>query len=112
MPYSESLDKKISDTISDWGAERKKMFGGTCYLINGNMMCGVYRDYLILRLGENGAKEALGQPHVKPMAITGRPMKGWIMVEAAGFEGPGLAEWLSKARGFATSLPPKENMPG
>jgi hypothetical protein len=35
------------------------MFGGVCHLLNGNMFCGAYKDYLILRLGETVAKEAL-----------------------------------------------------
>ena len=107
MPYSEILDNKITSTISSRGTERKKMFGGTCYLINGNMMCGVYKDYLILRLGEKQAEDALRLPHVRQFDITGRPMKGWVMVEESGFEGAALEKWLSKARHFAESLPPK-----
>jgi hypothetical protein len=107
MPYSEIIDLQIASTISNWGTERKKMFGGTCYLVNGNMMCGVYKDYLILRLGETQAEEALGQPHVRQFDITGRPMKGWVMVGESGFEGAALEKWLSKARHFAESLPPK-----
>jgi hypothetical protein len=107
VAYSEAVDKKISDAISGWGAEKKRMFGGTCYLINGNMMCGVHKDYLILRLGEKEAEEALGQPNVKPFDLTGRPMKGWITVNEEGFKGGALEKWLSKARSFAESLPPK-----
>jgi hypothetical protein len=80
MPYNEELDLKISVVISGWGTTRKKMFGGTCHLINGNMMCGDNKDYLILRPGETQGNEALKQPHVKPFDITGRPMKGWVMV--------------------------------
>jgi hypothetical protein len=107
MPYSEALDEKITDIISGWGTGRKKMFGGTCHLINGNMMCGVHKDYLILRLGEKQAEESMDLPNVRQFDITGRPMKGWIMVEESGLEGDALNEWLSKARKFAESLPPK-----
>jgi len=46
MPYDPQLDERILRIIADWGTVRKKMFGGTCHLINGNMMCGVYRNYL------------------------------------------------------------------
>ncbi len=107
MAYDEELDLKISVVISGWGTIRKKMFGGTCYLINGNMMCGVYKDYLILRLGEAQGNEVLKQPHVKPFDITGRPMKGWVMVSEEGFKGEALDQWLEKARAFAASLPAK-----
>lgn len=107
MPYSEEIDSRIVGAIATWGTTRKKMFGGTCHLINGNMMCGVYKDYLILRLGEHQAHEALRQAHVKPFDITGKPMKGWVMVSEAGFKGAALATWLQKAREFAAALPPK-----
>jgi len=107
MPYDPQLDKRIAGMIVDWGATRKKMFGGTCHLINGNMMCGVYRDFLILRLGEEAGTAALNKPHTKPFDITGRPMKGWIMVEQEGLTDSALKEWLGKAKAFTESRPPK-----
>ena len=107
MAFSEELESKIINLTSDWGTTRKKMFGGTCHLINGNMLCGVYRNYLVLRLGEGQARESLGRPHVKPFDITGKAMKGWVMVSQEGFAGPALAFWLQKAREFVKSLPPK-----
>lgn len=107
MPYSEELDSKIIRLTTGWGTTRKKMFGGTCHLLDGNMMCGVYKNYLILRLGEHQAREALGRPHVKPFDITGKPMKGWVMVDESGFAGQQLESWLGMAREFAASLPPK-----
>jgi TfoX/Sxy family transcriptional regulator of competence genes len=63
MPYSEDLDAKLARILPQ-GALRKKMFGGTCYTLKGNMVCGVYNDFLILRLGEKRAAEALKQPGV------------------------------------------------
>jgi hypothetical protein len=85
------------------------MFGGTCYLHNGHMFCGVYKEYLILRLGEGAAREAMGRPHVKPMDITGRPMKGWVMVAPEGYsEAADLAAWLERAKSLATALPSKK----
>jgi TfoX/Sxy family transcriptional regulator of competence genes len=107
MPYDPQLDERIQGMIADWGTIRKKMFGGTCHLINGNMMCGVYRDYLILRLGEEAGRAALDQPHTKPFDITGRPMKGWVMVEQEGLTDQVLKEWLGKVRAFAETLPAK-----
>jgi TfoX/Sxy family transcriptional regulator of competence genes len=107
MPYDQGLDDRLNAAVAGWGTTRRKMFGGTCNLINGNMMCGVYEDCLILRLGEEEAAEALSQTGVKPMDITGRPMKGWVMVEQAALSGDSLAQWLAKARRFAESLPSK-----
>jgi TfoX/Sxy family transcriptional regulator of competence genes len=107
MPYNQELDDRITTVIGDWGTIRKKMFGGTCYLVNGNMMCGVYKHYLILRLGEEEWKAALLQPHTKPFDITGKPMKGWVMVAQADLTDTALEKWLHKAKGFTDGLPPK-----
>lgn len=107
MPYDEQLDKRITASIADWGATRKKMFGGTCHFLNGNMLCGVYRHFLILRLGEESAGEALDRPHVKPFDVTGRPMKGWVMVDSGVLTEADLVKWLNRARDFVSGLPPR-----
>jgi len=107
MPYNARLDERIDRMIADWGTTRKKMFGGTCHLINGNMMCGVHREYLILRLGEDQGRAALEKPHTKSFDITGRSMNGWIMVEQEGLTDSALKEWLERAKTFTESLPPK-----
>ena len=109
VSYNEDIDDRIGKVASRWkNTDRKKMFGGICRLINGNMFCGVYKDFLILRLGEEMANKALKQPHTKPFDITGKPMKGWVMVTQDGFkEDKDLRDWLNQARKFAKSLPPK-----
>jgi hypothetical protein len=72
------------------------------------MVCGVYKDYLILRLGEKAAVQALKQPYTRPFDITGKPMKGWVMVEDKGFKtDDSLKAWLSKAKTFVKTLLPK-----
>jgi TfoX/Sxy family transcriptional regulator of competence genes len=106
MPYSEELDAKLARLLPR-GAARRKMFGGTCYTLRGNMVCGVYKDFLILRLGEKQAAEALKRPEVRPLDITGKPMKGWVMIAAAALTDETTAPWLEKARTFAKSLPAK-----
>lgn len=109
MPYNEDVEARIQKVLSSWkNTDSKKMFGGVCHLLNGNMFCGVYKDFLILRLGEDNATEALKSTHVKPFDITGRPMKGWVMVEEQGFAGEKeLKDWLEKARGFVKTLSKK-----
>jgi TfoX/Sxy family transcriptional regulator of competence genes len=109
MPYSEKLEARINKIVSGWkNTASKKMFGGVCHLVRGNMFCGVYKDFLILRIGETSAQEAFELPYVKPFDITGRAMKGWIMVDDRGFESDeDLKNWLNKAKQFADNLPPK-----
>jgi hypothetical protein len=106
MPYSEKLDSKLARLLPR-GAARKKMFGGTCYTLRGNMVCGVYKDFLILRLGEKQAAEALKLPEVRPLDITGKPMKGWVMIAAPSLTDEAMASWVERARAFAKSLPAK-----
>ena len=109
MAYSEELDSRIVNMIGGWkGFDCKKMFGGVCYLLHGNMVGGVIEDRLILRLGEEGAQKALTMDHVAEFDITGRPMKGWVMVNREGFSSDqALQQWLDQARAFVVSLPPK-----
>jgi TfoX N-terminal domain len=109
MPYNEQTETRIKKIISRWkNIDQKNMFGGVCHLLNGNMFCGVYKEFLILRLGEENADKALALPHVKPFDITGRPMKGWVMVGQDGFQADhDLADFLNQAKEFVRSLPPK-----
>jgi hypothetical protein len=109
MPYNEQIETRIKKIISSWkNTDHKNMFGGVCHLLNGNMFCGVYKDFLILRLGEENGNNALSLPHVRPFDITGNPMKGWVMVEQDGFPvDDDLTSWLNQAKKFVRSLPSK-----
>ena len=89
--------------------EEKKMFGGIGFLLNGNLLVGVWKDSLCVRLGPEQAEGALPEPHVKEFDITGRPMKGWVLVESEGIDGDDrLADWIERATRFVRTLPAKE----
>jgi len=109
MAYNEDLDERIKKMVSRWkNTTNKKMFGGVCHLINGNMFCGVHKDSLILRLGETTSLEAMANKHVREFDITGKPMRGWIMVAEKGYiNDKDLRAWLDKAKTFAKTLPAK-----
>ena len=109
MAYNEDLEKRIKSIVSDWqNTADKKMFGGVCYLLNGNMFCGVHKDFLILRLGQERAENALKLPHAQAFDITGKPMKGWVMSNADGYKSDHeLKSWLAKAKKFVQTLPKK-----
>ena len=96
MPYSTILEDKIEDIVHQWDSiEKKKMFGGICYLINGNMSFGVWKDYLIVRMDPDWAAEKLNNEHVREFDITGKPMKGWVMVEKGSWnKRDKLTSWL------------------
>jgi TfoX/Sxy family transcriptional regulator of competence genes len=109
MAYNKEIETRIRKAVSGWkNTDAKKMFGGVGLLLDGNMFCGVHKDFLILRLGEKNANEALELPSVRPFNITGKPMKGWVMVASDGFNSDdALKEWLNKAREFVKTLPSK-----
>jgi TfoX/Sxy family transcriptional regulator of competence genes len=106
MPCSERLDSTLAALLPRQ-AVRRQMFGGTGYALDGNMVCGVYKNFLILRLGAEQAAEALRQPGVKTLDITGKPMKGWVMIPETELTDEATARWVEKARAFVKSLPAK-----
>ena len=109
MAFSEELAERIRQGLARRkGIEAKKMFGGIGFLLNGNMLVGVWKDSLIVRLGPEEGEEALKEPHVREFDITGRPMKGWVLVEPEGVEGDDqLAGWIDLAVKFVEALPKK-----
>ncbi len=109
MAFDENLAARIRDALArKKNIEEKKMFGGVCFLLHGNMLVGVWKNSLIVRLGADSYEDALLEPHVKKMDITGKPMKGWIMVEPEGVEDDEqLKDWIQKAVKFVGKLPGK-----
>ncbi len=84
------------------------MFGGIGYMLNGNMVCGIHKEFLVLRLNPIDAETELISKYSKPFDITGRPMKGWIMVDQDGFKTQNeLEKLLLKAKSFVQTLPSK-----
>jgi hypothetical protein len=109
MAYSESLAARIRPIVArQRGIAEKKMFGGVGFLLNGNMCVGVWKTSLIARLGPEQAEAALKQPNVVEFDVTGRPMKGWVMVEADGLEtDTQLNGWIERSVEFVRTLPKK-----
>jgi len=110
MPYSESLARRLrQDFVGRRGITEKKMFGGVGFLLNGNMCVGVWKSSLIARIDPENYRAALAQPHVQEFDITGRPMRGWIMVEPDGIDSDEqLAMWVQASVNFVSTLPKKQ----
>lgn len=114
MAYDEQLVERIRGLVGDeLGYGEKKMFGGVCFLLHGNMVAGVATDDLMVRVGPDAWAEALAQPHAREMDFTGRSMKGFVFVEPAGLaEDADLQAWIDRGLAFAGALPPKERSAG
>lgn len=110
MAYDEQLAEKIRGILAGRkGLTEKKMFGGIAFMLRGNMCCGVLNDDLILRLGPDQTEKALKRKHTKPFDVTGRPMRGFVVVTAEGCKRrQTLQRWLIDAADFAMSLSPKK----
>jgi TfoX/Sxy family transcriptional regulator of competence genes len=108
MAYDEKLADRVRDALADEAdVTERKMFGGLAFMVGGHMACGIVSDELMLRLGAEGADEALDRPHTRPMDFTGRPMTGMVFVEPEGLRGAALGRWVGQAVAFCRSLPPK-----
>jgi TfoX N-terminal domain len=109
MAFSESLAQRVRQVVARRrGISEKKLFGGVGFLLNGNMLVGVWKTSLIVRLAPDEAVSALKEPNIVPFDITGRPMKGWVMVEPDGIEtDEQLTDWIRRCEAFVSTLPRK-----
>lgn len=108
MAYDPELAQRLRDRmIAITGVSEKKMFGGLAFLISGNMTVGVQGDDLIARIDPETADAALAEPGVRPFDMTGRPMRGWILVSGDGLSDDDLEQWIEQARRYVATLLPK-----
>jgi len=109
MGYNQDLEDKIDRLIDRIGElAKKKMFGGIGYLINGNMCFGIHRESLVLRTSPEKAEDLLRSEYVTPFDITGRPIKGWVLVSPDVLETDDqVLDMLRLGVSFAETLPKK-----
>ena len=109
MAYNEKLAERMRKQLAaQGGLVEKRMFGGVAFLLHGNMCCGVHKEALMVRLAPEATDAALRQPHTRVFDLTGRPMKGWILVEPDGLETDGqVRHWIDQAKQFVVTLPKK-----
>ncbi len=108
MGYDEPLAERIRDALSDTpGVSERKMFGGIAFMVHGNMAVGVSNSDLMVRVGE-AADSLLDGDGVRPFDLSGKKMKGWLLVEASATAADNdLAHWVGIGLDIAESLPAK-----
>ena len=90
------------------GLSEKKMFGGVCFLLHGNMLCGVFRMGGMLRVSKNRISEALALDGAEPMDMNGRKMGGFVRIEDPVFDDEAMRhDLISMAFSFVAPMPPK-----
>ena len=110
MAFDEALADRVRTVVGRRaGLVEKKMFGGIAFLIHGNMSVGVHGDELIVRIAPETTDAALKEKGARLFDITGRPMKGWLLVGGPGIAGAdALAKWIRRGVDYASSLPKKK----
>jgi len=103
------LTTRLRGTLGHAGSIREvKMFGGVCFMLNGNMLVGASsRRGLLVRVGKDGHVRALTRPGASAMEMRGRVMEGYIRVDPVRLDDAALGDWVRLARAFVETLPAK-----
>jgi TfoX/Sxy family transcriptional regulator of competence genes len=109
MAYDEGLAERLREAFAEVpDVTEKKMFGGLCMMVSGNMCCGIVDETLMARVGADQYTACLKLPHVRVMDFTGKPLKGLVYVDPEGLaEDNELEAWVGRCLHFMETLPPK-----
>ncbi len=110
MAFDEDLADRIRELVAlERGVTEKRMFGGLAFLINGHLAVSASRlGGLLLRVDPDDTHALVSKPHAAPFEMRGRPMNGWLRVDAEGVHTKRqLERWVARGVGYARSLPPK-----
>ena len=87
MAYDEKLAERIRESLVDIKSlQEKKMMGGLAFMVDDKMCVGIIKDELMCRIDPEVEEEALARHGCRPMDFTGRPMKGYVMVDDSGMK--------------------------
>ena len=111
MAYNEKLAQRIREALAgDSAITEKTMFGGIAFLREGLMLVGVSNSALMARVGRVCYRNSLDREHVRVMDFTGKPMQGYVFVDAPGIETDDqLRFWIERCEEFVATLPPKKS---
>ena len=85
----------------------KRMFGGVCFLLNGNMLCGAGKNGYMIRTDPARADEAGRLSGGEPVVMQGRAMKGFFWVDPKACAARSLERWLALAEDYVGAMPAK-----
>ena len=109
MAYDEGMAQLLREALAEMpNVIEKKMFGGLCFMLDGNMLCGVHKGGGMFRVGKDAVDTALAVGGARPMDLTGRPMAGFVEIpyEDLG-DDDSRAILLALARRFVGAMPAK-----
>lgn len=102
MAYNQLLADRIREQLMDLeGIEEKEMMGGLSFMLNDKMCVGVIKDEMMCRIDPALYEDALEKTGCHEMVFTGKPMKGWVMIEDVGMKNTNdLNYWIGLAIDF------------
>lgn len=112
MARDEGLEARFRKQVDGWaGLSEKAMFGGLCFMLNGNMVGGARRDKdgharFMFRVGKDAEAQALALPMTEPMIHGGRRMGGFLFADEA-IDAKTLKRLVGLALAYVEGLPPK-----
>jgi TfoX/Sxy family transcriptional regulator of competence genes len=87
MAYNEKLANRIREKLSDVpNTIEKEMMGGLTFMVNDKMCVGIIKDEMMCRIAPEMQEVALEKRGCRIMDFTGRPMKGYVMVDETGMK--------------------------
>lgn len=100
MAYDDYLAERIKTVLKSKKVffVEKRMMGGLTFMVNNKMCVGVVQDTLMVRIDPEFYSEALTKNGCREMDFTGRPMKGFVIVDPEGIDtGENLQYWIKLA---------------
>jgi len=113
MALDEDLNDRLRSLLGNrTGLSEKKMMGGMCFLIHGNMIAGADRTRegerrFMFRVGKDNHGKGLELPGAEPMVQGGKTLSGLFFVGEDAASDEVLETWLELAIANARTLPPK-----
>lgn len=102
------LADRVRTRLAGHAFSERRMFGGICFMLNGNMLVGASPRGLMVRVGRDEDRAALARPHTRPMQQGARTMPGYVIVDSEGVKRDAdLQSWLDMATAFVSTLPAK-----
>lgn len=113
MAYDPELAERFRTALRDLqGISEKRMMGGICFFLNGNMVGGADRPKagpcrLMFRVGKDNADKAAELGAAAPLQLGERIMPGFYFVDADNCDDANFSAWMALALSNARALPPK-----
>ena len=103
-----ALAERIRAALAPRRFTEQRMFGGICFMVNGNMAVGTSRRGLLVRVGKEGHAAAVKKAGATPMTMGGKQMAGYVFIdEERTRRDKDLKAWVATALAFVDTLPAK-----